>query len=203
MRTSSLAIVLSLALIGCKEKEAAKAPPPPPAEPPAAVAEPAPPPAAEQPPTGGSGGSENAVADLKPASGSSVAGVVVLTAKDGKVEVHVKASGLAPGDHGFHVHEKGDCSAPDASSAGGHFNPASVEHGAPEATPHHAGDFGNLTADASGNVDKSMTVDFLMLGGPNSAIGKAFIIHEKPDDMKTQPTGNAGARVACGVIEAR
>jgi Cu-Zn family superoxide dismutase len=145
-----------------------------------------------------------AVAAMKPASGSKVAGTVSFAEKDGKVEVTVELSGLTPGDHGFHIHDKGDCSAPDATSAGGHFNPDAIDHGAPTAMPHHAGDFGNLTAGADGTVKTKITVDFITLAaGPKSAVGRGVIVHEKADDLKTQPTGNAGARVACGVVTAK
>jgi superoxide dismutase, Cu-Zn family len=156
-------------------------------------------PAAGEPAAGGGG---SAVAEMKAASGSKVAGTVTFTDKNGKVEVAVDLSGLTPGEHGFHIHEKGDCSSPDAKSAGDHFNPDKKEHGAPDAPAHHAGDLGNLTAGEDGTVKTSTTVDFLTLGDqPNSAVGKAVIVHEKKDDMKTQPTGNAGGRVACGVVE--
>ena len=151
-----------------------------------------------EPAAAGGGG---AVAEMKAASNSKVEGTVTFTEKDGKVEVAVDLKGLNPGEHGFHLHEKGDCSSPDAKSAGDHFNPDKKEHGAPSAAVHHAGDLGNLTADKDGNIKSTMTVDFISLGdGPNSAVGKAVIVHEKQDDLKSQPAGNAGARVACGVI---
>ena len=110
-------------------------------------------------------------------------------------------TGLAPGGHGFHIHEKGDCSAPDAMSAGGHFNPTGKPHGAPDVADHHAGDMQMLQADASGNA--TLTTDLTGLGigsGPADIVGKAVIVHKDADDYKTQPTGNSGARVACGVI---
>ena len=120
--------------------------------------------------------------------------------KDG-VLVTAHVEGLTPGDHGFHIHEKGDCSAPDATSAGGHFNPSSHKHGAPDAAEHHEGDLGNLTAGKDGKADKTLTLHDVTVGeGATSVAGKGFIIHDKADDFTTQPTGNAGARVACGVI---
>jgi Cu-Zn family superoxide dismutase len=132
-----------------------------------------------------------------------VSGTVEFVEKDGGVLVTAHVTGLAPGDHGFHIHEKGDCSAPDGASAGGHFNPSGHPHGAPDAAAHHEGDLGNLTAGADGKADKTLTLTDVTLGdGANSAVGKGFIIHEKADDFTTQPTGNAGARVACGVITA-
>jgi Cu-Zn family superoxide dismutase len=108
--------------------------------------------------------------------------------------------GFTPGRHGFHIHEFGDCSAKDLSSAGSHFNPAMKSHGAPTDEMRHDGDMGNVVADESGKthleyIDRKITLD-----GENSIIGRAVIVHEKEDDLKTQPTGNAGGRVACGVI---
>jgi Cu-Zn family superoxide dismutase len=197
-----------------KEKKAEESPPPaeapaaqtPPAEPPAAQTPPpaeapaAGQPAAGEPAAGGGGGM--AVAEMKPASNSKVSGTITFTEKDGKAEVAIDLKGLTPGEHGFHIHEKGDCSSPDAKSAGGHFNPDSKQHGAPDAPEHHAGDFGNVTAGADGTIKTTMTVDFVTVAdGPHSAVGKAVIVHEKKDDLKTQPTGDAGGRVACGVVE--
>jgi Cu-Zn family superoxide dismutase len=149
-------------------------------------------------------GPDRATAQLQPTYGHTAAGTVHLRAgKDGAVRVVAELSGLPPGAHGFHVHEKGDCSAPDGKSAGDHFNPDKVDHGAPAAMPHHAGDFGNLTAGPDGKATMTVTVDFVSLDdGPRSAIGRAIVIHEKADDLKTQPSGNAGARIACGVINA-
>ena len=130
-----------------------------------------------------------------------VKGTVEFKEVEGGVEVTTKLEGLKKGDHGFHIHEKGDCTAPDATSAGGHFNPSNHKHGAPEAAEHHEGDLGNLTADKAGVATKTFTMKGITLAdGDASIVGKGFIIHEKADDMKTQPTGNAGARVACGVI---
>lgn len=130
-----------------------------------------------------------------------VKGTVDFKEVDGGIEITANLEGLKKGDHGFHIHEKGDCSAPDAKSAGDHFNPSGHKHGAPDAAEHHEGDLGNLTADKSGKATKTFTMKGITLGdGDTSIVGKGFIIHEKADDMKTQPTGNAGARVACGVI---
>ena len=144
---------------------------------------------------------KTAKAELAPASKSNVKGTIEFKDVDGGVEVTATVEGLKAGDHAYHVHEKGDCSAPDATSAGGHFNPSNHKHGAPDAEEHHEGDFGNLTADKSGKATKTFTMKGITLAaGPTSIIGKGFIIHDKIDDFKTQPTGNAGARVACGVI---
>lgn len=146
---------------------------------------------------------KHATATIAAASGSSVSGTIELVEVAGGVTLTAKLAGLTPGEHGFHIHEKGDCSAPDATSAGGHWNPEKHAHGAPDAAEHHMGDAGNLTAGADGTVDQTITLHGASLGdGEDSAIGKGFIIHEKVDDFTTQPTGNAGARVGCGVITA-
>ncbi len=173
----------------------AEAPPAPPSQPePAAPAEPPKP--AEPPPP------KKAQAELAPASKSKVKGTATFVETDGGVEITVNAEGLKPGDHGWHVHEKGDCSAPDAKSAGEHFNPEHKKHGSPDAPEHHAGDFGNLTAGKDGKATKTITMKGVTLGeGADSLVGKALIIHDKKDDLKSQPSGNAGARVACGVIQ--
>jgi len=141
-----------------------------------------------------------AVAVLSSTKGNSVSGTVTFTKVDGGVKVVADVTGLTPGLHGFHIHEFGDCSAPDATSAGGHFNPHHMEHGGPDATSHHAGDLGNLEADASGKAHYELMDKTLSLDGADSIVGRGVIVHEKADDMKTQPTGNAGARVACGAI---
>jgi len=139
---------------------------------------------------------------LSAASGSNVRGLVnFIRQSDGRVRVYASVSGLTPGKHGFHIHEKGDCSAPDASSAGGHFNPTHMPHAGPHDTQRHVGDFGNLEADASGAAHYSKVFSNLPFDGENSIIGRAIIVHAQPDDLKSQPTGNAGGRVACGVIE--
>ena len=141
-----------------------------------------------------------ATAVLSSTKGSTVAGLVTFTKVEGGVNIVADVTGLAPGKHGFHIHEFGDCSAPDASSAGGHFNPHHSEHGAPDAALRHAGDFGNLEADESGKAHYERVDKIISLNGTDSIVGHAVIVHEKADDLKTQPTGNAGARAACGVI---
>ena len=141
-----------------------------------------------------------AVAALSPTKGSHVSGTVTFTPVTGGVRIVADVTGLTPGEHGFHIHEFGDCSAPDATSAGGHFNPHHTQHGAPDAAVRHAGDFGNLEADASGKANYERVDTTISLDGADSIVGHGVIVHEKVDDLKTQPTGNAGARVACGVI---
>lgn len=142
-----------------------------------------------------------ATAFLSPASGSSVQGTVNFIQEDDKLRVEASLSGLTPGPHGFHIHEKGDCSASDASSASGHFNPTAMPHAGPSESHRHVGDFGNIEADASGNARYSKSFSDLKLSGTTSILGKAVIVHAKADDLKTQPSGDAGDRVACGVIE--
>jgi Cu-Zn family superoxide dismutase len=132
-----------------------------------------------------------------------VTGTITFKQTDDGVEATANIENLTPGPHAWHVHEKGDCSAPDAKSAGGHFNPDNHKHGAPDAAEHHAGDFGNLTAGKDGKATATITIKGVTLdpSGTTSLVGKGFIVHEKKDDFKTQPTGNAGGRVACGVIK--
>ena len=144
---------------------------------------------------------QGATATLSPTAGNTAAGTVTFTQKGDKVTVSAKLTGLTPGGHGFHVHEKGDCGAPDATSAGGHFNPTNKPHGSPDAPDHHAGDVAMLQADASGNATLTADLAGLTIGsGTTDIVGKAVIVHKDADDHKTQPTGNSGARVACGVI---
>jgi len=145
---------------------------------------------------------KTATATLAATAKSKVTGTITFKEADGGLEVTANIENLTPGDHAWHVHEKGDCSAPDASSAGGHFNPESHQHGAPDAEQHHAGDLGNLTAGKDGKATKTFVMKGITLGDDaSSVVGKGFIVHEKKDDFKTQPTGNAGGRVACGVIK--
>lgn len=141
-----------------------------------------------------------AVCVLYPTAGNTVSGTVIFTKTEAGVKVVADVSGLTPGKHGFHIHECGDCSAADGTSAGGHFNPGKMNHGAPMDMSRHAGDMGNLEADASGKAHLEYTDAKMQLDGPFSIIGRSMIVHAKEDDLKTQPTGNAGARVACGVI---
>jgi len=141
-----------------------------------------------------------AVAVLAPTAGSSVQGTVTFTAGASGVAVKASLKGVPPGTHGFHVHEFGDCSAPDATSAGGHFNPKGSPHGAPTDAAHHAGDLGNISAAADGTATLEWTDAAMKLDGADGVIGHAVIVHANADDLKTQPTGNAGGRVACGVI---
>lgn len=147
-------------------------------------------------------GAQFATAKLEAKSGSKAAGTVNFTKEGNGIKVVANVTGVAPGKHGFHIHEKGDCSAADASTAGGHFNPASAEHAGPKSAARHAGDFGNIDIKKDGTgVLKIAVKDPKDFKAWADIAGKAVIIHEKADDLKTQPTGDAGARVACGVIE--
>jgi len=142
-----------------------------------------------------------AIAVLHPTAGNKVSGTVKFTEVADGVQVHAELAGLTAGDHGFHVHEFGDCSAPDASSAGAHFNPTNKPHAGPDAPERHVGDMGNVEADASGKA-KLEYVDhqISLTNDQQSVIGRSVVVHIKRDDLKSQPTGDSGARVACGVI---
>ncbi len=144
----------------------------------------------------------SATANLVPTKGNQARGTVTFTQKGDKVLVKANLAGLnANTEHGFHIHEKGDCSAADAMSAGGHFNPASAQHGTPGAGVHHVGDMPNLKADATGAATLTWEeTDFTVTDGPNSIVGRAVVVHLNPDDYKSQPAGNSGPRIACGVI---
>ena len=145
-------------------------------------------------------GPTKAIVTIHPAGKSKVHGIITFTQKDGYIEIAGEVTGLTPGLHGFHVHEFGDCSMPDALCAGGHFNPTGAPHGAPDSAKRHVGDLGNIKAGDDGKAVVSMKDKVIALHGTNSIIGRGIIIHAKADDLKTQPTGDAGARVGCGVI---
>ena len=146
-------------------------------------------------------GGPTARADLEATKGNTTSGSVTFTDRNGRVFVVAKVSGLAPGSHGFHINEKGDCSSGDGMSAGGHFNPLNKPHAHFSMAERHAGDMPMLMADGQGNAELTTELDTITVGtGPADVVGKAVIVHKDPDDYKTQPTGNAGARVACGVI---
>lgn len=183
----SLLVLSTLGFVGCagepavEEAPATEAAPPPPPPPPATMAS----------------------AHLMGSEGSEISGHVTFTEADGKVMIAAEVSGAGgAGTHGFHIHETGDCSAADFTSAGGHFNPAGVDHAGPDAESHHAGDLGNIEIGEDGSGSLELSSSMITLGeGANSVVGKAVILHEGTDDLTTQPTGAAGARLACGVIE--
>ncbi len=145
-------------------------------------------------------GPTKAVAVLHPISKSKVMGKIVFTQEDGFVTITGEITGMPPGEHAFHVHEFGDCSSDDGMSAGGHFNPDKKPHGGPHDAERHVGDLGNVKADEEGNVKLNIKDEMIKLSGPHSVIGRALIVHAGVDDLKSQPAGNAGARIACGVI---
>ncbi|MEY2954375.1 MAG: hypothetical protein RLZZ401_2462 [Pseudomonadota bacterium] len=142
-----------------------------------------------------------AAAHLSARSNTKVSGTVTFKQVGDRVLVKAEVTRLQAGqDHGFHIHDKGDCNSPDGMSAGGHFNPTDKPHGAPTES-HHEGDMPSLKADASGRAEAEFYLTGVTVAdGPNSIAGRAVIVHKDPDDYRTQPTGNSGARIACGVI---
>jgi Cu-Zn family superoxide dismutase len=144
----------------------------------------------------------SAVAELKPTRGHTAAGQVTFLQIAERVRVQAVVTGLPPGaEHGVHVHEVGDCSAPDASSAKGHFNPYGKPHAHYTAPERHAGDLPPLKADARGHAQFEADLDIISLtSGPALIVGRSVVVHANPDDFRTQPAGNSGARIACGVI---
>lgn len=142
-----------------------------------------------------------AIANLGPTKGNDVKGTVIFTKVDGGIKIVADVEGLTPGKHGFHIHEFGDCTAPDGSSAGGHFNPDGVKHGGPNDPVRHVGDMGNLDAGKDGKAHYEWVDSLMTFSGTHNIIGRSVIVHGGADDLKSQPSGNAGPRVACGVIE--
>lgn len=179
-----MAAVSTLALLPACTKE-----PPPPPPPPEIVVEEVAAPA-------------TAIAVLSGSEDSGVSATVSFTQTAAGVTIYAHVDGAAPGPHGLHLHEFGDCSAPDFSSAGGHYNPNAMPHAGPMDAEHHAGDFGNIEVGEDGTGHLELTSTMLSLGGEMDPVGHAVILHEKADDLVTQPTGAAGGRIACGVVEA-
>jgi superoxide dismutase, Cu-Zn family len=145
---------------------------------------------------------KKAFAIVQAKSGSEIVGAVNFTAVDGGVRVVADIGGLKPGKHGFHIHEHGDCSAHDGSSAGGHFNPHNKKHGGPAGVERHAGDLGNLEANQYGFAHYDKVIQGLELNGENAIIDKSIVVHEGEDDLVTDPSGNSGKRIGCGAIVA-
>ena len=142
-----------------------------------------------------------AVAVLHGQAGSDVSGTVTFTQEGEQVRIAAHVTGAPAGTLGFHLHEYGDCTAADFTSTGGHFNPTGVDHGAPTDPVHHAGDFGNITIGEDGVGHLELTTSMLTVHeGPFSVLGRAVILHAGTDDMHTQPTGDAGGRIGCGVV---
>ena len=172
------------------------------------------PPQAATSPTSAAPGAASADASVKSATATiepskaegqdNIAGTVTFTPAGDGLRVHAAITGLTPnGEHGFHIHEKGDLSAPDLASAGSHFNPGGHKHGGPAGTERHGGDLGNLKADASGKATYDVTIEGITIDDPKTGVvGKSVIIHEKADDLKSDPSGNSGARIGGGVIKA-
>jgi superoxide dismutase, Cu-Zn family len=210
VKTSSFAAILAFGTLGLLVAcggAATEPPAAPPAPPPAPAVEVAP---AEAPAPAAAAPAEPPKLEprmlqvkLEAKSGSKLSGSAMLMEVDGGVKVTLSVEGVPAGDHGAHVHEKGDCSAPDGASAGGHFNPTSNEHALPTTPKRHLGDLGNLTVgkDGKGSLEITISGANLKAGDPNSFAGKAIIIHAKKDDGG-QPVGNAGGRIGCGVIGA-
>lgn len=141
---------------------------------------------------------------LEPKSGTDTDGVVTLVQTEAGVQIKGRVTGLEPNSqHGMHVHEIGDCDAEDATSAGGHYAPGANPHGSPYERNHHLGDLGNITADTDGVATFTLLVDKANIyeDQKNSFLNRALIIHKDRDDLKSQPSGDSGIRIACGVIE--
>ena len=183
--TGAILLLAMAGAIGCGGGQ--EAAPEPPAETPEPVVEAAP---------------AVAKATLMPREGGTVAGEVTFTETDGGVAIAAHITGAPAGSLGFHIHEVGDCSSADFTSAGGHFNPADMPHGAPTDMERHAGDLGNVEVAEDGTAHHEATSSMITVApGPSSIVGLGVILHEKADDLVTQPTGAAGGRIACGVIE--
>ena len=140
-----------------------------------------------------------AIAELIPTKESSVKGTVVFTKDSSGMHVHAEISGLTPGEHGFHIHEYGVWSE-NGMSSGGHFNPTSEKHAGIESKKRHVGDMGNITANANGNATLDLNDSHLSFHGASSILGRGVVVHEKADDLKSQPAGNAGTRLAVGIV---
>jgi Cu-Zn family superoxide dismutase len=184
---SLLTVVLLVGLMACGPK--AEAPAPEASEPEAQVVE-----VVEE--------ALVAVAVLTPRADTEVAGTMTFTQTGEGVVVAANISGVAPGHHGIHLHEKGDCSAGDFTSTGGHFNPTGDPHGGPNDSIRHAGDFGNISVGEDGSGHLELLTDMLSVDpdAETTVIGRAVILHEGEDDLESQPTGAAGARLACGIV---
>lgn len=141
-----------------------------------------------------------AVAVIHPTKNNNVRGIVKFEKINSAIKITAKLRGLTPGQHGFHIHESGDCSCADAECAGGHYNPTNQPHGSPDDSKRHIGDLGNIIADENGNAIYVRLDKHLKLNGPHSIIGRSVLVHADKDDLKSQPSGKAGKRLGCGVI---
>ncbi len=150
----------------------------------------------------GKGEEKQAVAVIESKSDSHVTGKATFHAENGKVTLTIEIEGAEPGTHAVHLHDKGDCTAPDGASAGGHWNPSHEDHGKWATAHFHRGDIGNVEVGADGKGTLTLTTDLWTIGGApeTDVVGRAIIVHAKADDFTTQPTGNAGGRFGCGVV---
>lgn len=137
---------------------------------------------------------------IRPTAGNETSGVITFKKEGDGIRIQARISGLTPGKHGFHVHEWGNVDCTDGKCTGGHFNPDGVDHAGPDAATRHVGDLGNLEAGEDGSATYDRLDEHVAFSGRNSIIGRAIIVHADPDDLASQPTGNAGARVGYGVI---
>ncbi|MCS6915592.1 MAG: superoxide dismutase family protein [Myxococcales bacterium] len=202
-RWNRAVLALAVLLFGCPPKDEVRPDPassPPPGGAPSG-GEPGPAPSPGPAPAPPSAAGRSAAADIRSSTGLS--GRATFVEKAGRVHVRIEVRTAPPGPHGVHIHEKGDCSDAGFLKAGGHFNPGNTPHGGPGTTVRHAGDFGNITVQADGTGVLELETDQITLdSGPQSVIGRAIIVHERADDLTTQPTGNSGSRIGCGVISA-
>ncbi len=141
-----------------------------------------------------------AIAVINPTEGNNVHGTVIFTKEAEGIKVTADLEGLTPGDHGFHIHQFGDCSDLKGKSAGGHFNPDGAAHAGHDSKIRHVGDFGNITADENGTAHVEFIDDLISFSGSHNIIGRGIVIHGGTDDLTSQASGNAGPRVACGAI---
>lgn len=141
-----------------------------------------------------------AIALITPTKGNTVSGVVTFNQQVDGLHVNAQLNGLTPGNHGFHIHEFGNCACDDGVCAGDHYNPTNQPHAGPTSAHRHIGDLGNLLANENGKVNCQYIDKEMALNGPYSIIGRSVVVHEKEDDFTTQPSGNSGARIGIGVI---
>jgi len=141
-----------------------------------------------------------AICILYPVDSNTAKGILVFEKVDGGIRITGEITGLSEGKHGMHVHQFGDCSSQGATSAGPHFNPHNKIHGGPSDTARHVGDLGNVAASDMGTAKIDVVDSLLSFSGENSVIGRSFVVHATADDLTTQPSGNSGGRIACGVI---
>ena len=152
----------------------------------------------ENPPEGGI---KKAYAIISPTKNSNVHGRVIFTEAEEGIRIVADVTGLIPGPHGFHIHEHGDCSSLDGSATGGHFNPRNAKHGGPDSEERHVGDLGNLIADEKGHAHYDRVDNLITLNGEESIVGRSIVVHSEKDDFVSQPAGNSGRRLACGIIQ--